>query len=61
MSKESRIWCRLNSINLEKKYWYSIDIYECVICGKQTKYKGRVYNENDKKTIHHQSACSEHF
>jgi len=33
---------------MKKKYWYKIYIEECVVCGKQDKYKERQYSEKPK-------------
>lgn len=45
----------------KKKYWYRTDIYSCVICGREKKYKERVYDK-EKKGIHwHDDACHIHF
>lgn len=47
------------------KYWYKIDIYYCVLCGKENKLKERQYLEKPKdindRIIWHETACSEHF
>ena len=45
----------------KRKYWYSIEIHECVLCGHQYILKERVYNENEKSFTYHQNACNEHF
>jgi hypothetical protein len=43
------------------KYWYATDVYCCVLCGKETKYKGRVYDESKKGTKWHDEMCWEHM
>ena len=47
------------------KYWYKIDIYECVLCGRTKTYRERKYTprpDNANERIHfHQDGCSEHF
>lgn len=43
------------------KYWYKITIEECVLCGKQKKYKERVYKITEAGTFFTQYACQEHF
>lgn len=35
----------------KRKYWYRDDVYVCVLCGKETHYKERVYNESEKGTF----------
>jgi hypothetical protein len=42
------------------KYWYATDVYCCVLCGKETKYKGRVYDESKKGTKWYDDMCWEH-
>lgn len=42
------------------KYWYSTDVYCCVLCGKENRYKARVYNENEKGIKWHDDMCWEH-
>jgi hypothetical protein len=34
--------------NNKKKYWYQTEIYVCVLCGKEQKYKQRTYLEINK-------------
>ena len=36
--------------NPKRKYWYRDDVTVCVLCGKETHIKERVYNENEKGT-----------
>lgn len=45
----------------KRKYWYRDDIEVCVICGKETHNKERVYNESEKGTFWKEGACWEHF
>lgn len=54
----------MNSSNLKKpksqKYWYNTDVYCCVLCGKEKRYKSRVYTEGEKKTKWIDDLCWEH-
>ena len=48
-----------------KKYWYYTEIWTCVLCGAETKYKERKYtpkpeNSSDR-IIYHEDACNTHF
>jgi len=45
----------------KRKYWYRTDAYACVLCGREEKYKERVYIEAEKGTFWHDDACHEHF
>lgn len=45
----------------KRKYWYRDDVEVCVICGKQTHNRERVYDENKKGTFWKYDACLEHF
>ena len=45
----------------KRKYWYRDDVYVCVLCGKETHYKERVYNESEKGTFWKEDACWGHF
>ena len=47
----------------KKQYWYAIDIYCCVLCGKEEKFKQRVYDEKEKGILYHGGAfiCWSHF
>lgn len=45
----------------KRKYWYRDDVEVCVICGKETRNRERVYNESEKGTIWRDGACWEHF
>ena len=45
----------------KRKYWYRDDIEVCVLCGKETHNKERVYNENEKGSFWEEGACCEHF
>jgi len=51
----------MKNLKNKKKYWYAIDVYVCVICGRETKYKERVYDENLKGTNYYEEACGCHF
>jgi hypothetical protein len=43
------------------KYWYKDNIDVCVLCGKETHFRERVFSEKDKGTFWKESACYEHF
>jgi len=43
------------------KYWYRIDIDQCVLCGYEHHMKHRVYNEHEKGTHVRDYACATHF
>ena len=45
----------------KRKYWYRDDVEICVLCGKETHNKERVYNESEKGTFWKEGACWEHF
>lgn len=45
----------------EQKYWYQIDIYECVMCGKERKYKYRVSKKPEFPIEVKLYACPTHF
>lgn len=45
----------------KRKYWYRDDVEVCVLCGKETHNKKRVYNESEKGTFWREGACWEHF
>lgn len=45
----------------KRKYWYRNDVEICVLCGKETHHKERVYNENEKGTFWKEGACWWHF
>ena len=49
------------NVSKKPKYWYHRDLYVCVLCGKETSYKERVTNEQEKGTTWHDDACWEHF
>lgn len=42
------------------KYWYAIDRYVCVLCGKEKVYKQRVYSESEKKNNWIDDLCWTH-
>ena len=35
----------------KRKYWYRDDVEVCVLCGKETHNRERVYNESEKGTF----------
>lgn len=45
----------------QHKYWYRDDVEVCVLCGKETHRKKRVYNESEKGTFYKEGACWMHF
>ena len=45
---------------VRSKYWYSTDIYSCVLCGKQNIYKSRVHEESKKGTRCFDDMCWTH-
>lgn len=45
----------------KSKYWYRKDVEYCVLCGKETYTRTRVYNEKDKGTFFKENACHSHF
>ena len=47
----------------KKKHWYVTEIEMCVLCGREKKYRSRVYEEPQPhlKTIVTDDACGEHF
>lgn len=45
----------------KRKYWYRCDVEVCVLCGKETRFRERVYNENEKGVKWTEGACSVHF
>lgn len=46
---------------VKPKYWYRDNIDVCVLCGKETHNRERVYNESEKGTTMRDTACGEHF
>ncbi len=44
-----------------RKYWYRDDVEVCVICGKETHNKERVYKESEKGINWKDGACWSHF
>lgn len=45
----------------KRKYWYHDNITVCVICGKETHHKKRVFDEKEKGTFRADGVCSNHF
>ena len=49
----------------KKKYWYKTEVTECVLCGRQTKHRYRVYgdkpNDAAERYIFKQDVCATHF
>lgn len=50
-----------NTISPKRKYWYRDEVDVCVLCGKETHYRERVYIETDKGTHWKDNACYGHF
>ena len=48
-------------IKNKQKYWYRTYITECVLCGRDTKYRERVYDKKLRGIIYNQDACGKHF
>ena len=44
-----------------RKYWYRDNVDVCVLCGKETHNKERVYNENEKGTFLKECVCWGHL
>lgn len=45
----------------KRKYWYRVDVTACVLCGGETVYRTRVYDEKEKGIFYKEDACHEHF
>ena len=45
----------------KRKYWYRDSVEVCVLCGKETHHRERVYNESEKGTSWTETACWKHF
>ena len=64
-TEESKLDAQQEQLNIpvvsKRKYWYRDDIEVCVLCGKETHNKERVYNENEKGSFWKEGACWEHF
>jgi hypothetical protein len=50
----------------QRKYWYQFVYEECVLCGRYTEYKYRVYDrprpaEYHKRHLYKQHVCGEHY
>jgi hypothetical protein len=43
------------------KYWYHTEINVCVLCGKETKTRERVYQKDKAGTVWIDDACHNHF
>jgi len=53
---------QLNIADVSKcKYWYRDNVEVCVLCGKETHDRERVYNESEKGINYTENACWEHF
>ena len=64
-TEESKLDAQQEQFNIpvvsKRKYWYRDDVEVCVLCGKETHNKERVYNESEKGTFWREGACWEHF
>ena len=45
----------------KRKYWYRYNVEVCVLCGKETHQRERVYNESEKGISCSENACWGHF
>lgn len=45
----------------KRKYWYKDNIEVCVLCGKETHDRERVYTETEKGISYSENACWKHF
>lgn len=45
----------------KRKYWYQEDVYACVLCGKEKRYRYRVYEKPENPIIWKDDACPTHF
>jgi ribosomal protein L37E len=46
---------------MKRKYWYRTEKKVCVLCGRETVTRYRVYNKERAKIIWTDTACDEHF
>lgn len=44
-----------------RKYWYSTDVYVCVLCGRELRYRERVYDQSKSGFNYIDDACGCHF
>ncbi len=51
----------LKKSKVTKKYWYRTDIESCVLCGRESVIRTRVYSEDQKGMHFSEDACSHHF
>jgi len=54
------------STRKKKGYWYKTEVEYCVLCGKETKHRERIYDrprpdDPGERTIWRETACHEHF
>lgn len=47
-----------NTKKIKTKYWYRTDVYACVCCGREDKYRERVYEESLKGSFWKDDLCS---
>lgn len=46
---------------IKEKYWYSKKVFSCILCGKESTYKNRVYSKDQKGLILKEEVCENHF
>ncbi len=51
----------MKKIKKEQKYWYVQDVYSCVLCGKERKYRYRVNKKPEFPINWKDDACPTHF
>lgn len=53
----------LNEVGAKRKYYYMEEITSCVLCGRETKYRWRVYEKPEPhlRVIWKEDACCTHF
>jgi hypothetical protein len=64
-TKESKLKTQQDQLDIpvdhKCKHWYCDNVEVCVLCGKETHNKERVYNESEKGIFCKEGACWEHF
>ena len=50
-----------DNMEAKLKYYYSQDIYTCVLCGVEYSYKYRVYDKSKAGRHYFDDACGFHF
>ena len=53
----------LNEVGAKRKYYYMEEITSCVLCGRETKYRWRVYEKPEPhlRVNWKEDACCIHF